>query len=57
LDNANTLEYKKKHLKETKKEFDKLFDYINKVAVGSKVDSAIQSLSQATTLAEVVENF
>ena len=57
LDNANTLEYKKKHLKETKKEFDKLFDYINKVAVGNKVDSAIQSLSQATTLAEVAENF
>ena len=57
LDNAHTLEYKKKHLKETKKEFDKLFDYINKVGVGNKVDSAIQSLSQATTLAEVAENF
>ena len=57
LDNAHTLEYKKKHLKETKKEFDKLFDYINKVGVGNKVDSAIQALSQATTLAEVAENF
>ena len=57
LNKANTLDYKKKHLKETKKEFDELFNYINKVAVGSKVDSAIQSLSQATTVAEVAENF
>lgn len=57
LANAHTLNYKKKHLKETKKEIDSLFNYINKVAVGSKVDSAIQSLNQATTLAQVAENF
>lgn len=57
LEKAQGLDYAKKHLTETKQEFDKIFDYLNKVAVGKDIARATESLGQATTLQEVVENF